>query len=97
LLPAGAVAGVGLAPTGKRRLVTAHVQEEHLSEAIFNPPLIRFSTVSCAAVRFHIVFHVAPWIVPLLLPPLVSNDSPASFIEKILGDQTVRGNLVGLV
>jgi hypothetical protein len=21
----------------------------------------------------HIVFHVAPWIVPLLLPPLVSN------------------------
>jgi hypothetical protein len=34
LLPAGANRGVGLAPTGKRRLVTAHVGKPTFAEAI---------------------------------------------------------------
>jgi hypothetical protein len=41
LLPAGANRRVGLAPTGKRRLVTAHPQSSHCREPIAAPQLVQ--------------------------------------------------------
>src|SRR5438128_4692822 len=41
LLPAGAICRVGLAPTGKRRLVTAHAQSRNFPRATYSRALSR--------------------------------------------------------